>query len=181
MGPTEIGFERRAGRRYELGRVRWAARMLLFVLPVPAIALLIGRPALLVLFTASALALLAFALAFTHLRYERAVLSGIIAGLPALLLPWIFNASGEVCIAGSCFDLCIPSCLVSGALAGLWAAFRAAKEERHWSFWFAALLAAGLTGALGCSVAGKGGMLGLVAGLVAGTAPVLVRAELRRG
>jgi hypothetical protein len=86
-----------------------------------------------------------------------------------------------VCIAGSCFDLCIPACLVTGALAGVLSAFRAAKEERHWSFWLAALVAAGLTGALGCSVAGKGGILGLVAGLVAGTAPVLVRAELRRG
>jgi hypothetical protein len=181
MALTESDFERRARFTYELGRLSWAAQMLLFVGPLLVVARLIDRPMSLIVPVGTALVLLATGLAFVHLRYKRAALSGMAAGMPALLLPWIFRFGGEVCVVDRCFDLCLPSSLAAGALAGAVVALRAVREERHWSFWAAAISIAGLLGALGCSIAGAAGVLGLLAGVAAGSAPVLFRAQLRGG
>jgi len=180
MASTEEDLERRMRAIFELGRLAWAARMLVVIVPLLFVARWIGRPASLLWPVGGALTLLAFGLAFVHLRYQRAAVAGIAAGLPALLLPWIFRIAGEVCVGGKCFDPCLPSCLLTGAIAGGLVAMRAVKEERHWSFWLAALAVAALLGTLGCSVAGGAGVLGLLGGVAAGSAPVLVRAELRR-
>jgi hypothetical protein len=98
-----------------------------------------------------------------------------------VLLPWIFRFGGEVCIVGKCFDLCLRSTLAAGAIAGALVALRAARKERHWSFCLAAISVAGFLGTLGCSVAGGAGVLGLLAGVAASSAPVLLRAQLRGG
>jgi hypothetical protein len=181
MASTEAHFEHRMRVLYELGRLAWASRMLLLIVPLLFVAWRIGRPAGLLWPVGGALALLACGFAFVHLTYQRATMAGMVAGLPALLLPWIFRVAGEVCVAGKCFDPCLPSCLLAGALAGSLVAVRAVREERHWPFWLAALAVAGLLGTLGCSVAGGAGVLGLLGGFAAGSAPVLVHAELRRG
>jgi hypothetical protein len=57
---------------------------------------------------------------------------------------------------------------------------RAVGEKHQLSFWLAAVVTTALTGTLGCSVAGSAGVLGLMAGVVAGTAPVVLQAVLRR-
>jgi hypothetical protein len=181
MAPTEADLERRMRAVVELGRLAWASRMLLLILPLLFVARWIGRPASLLWPVGGALTFLACGLAFVHLRYQRAAVAGIAAGLPALLLPWVFQFAGEICLGGKCLDPCVPSCLVAGAIAGGLVALRAVREERHWSFWLAALAVTALLGTLGCSVAGGAGVVGLFAGVVAGSAPVLVRAELRRG
>ncbi|HEX4381484.1 MAG TPA: hypothetical protein VH083_00985 [Myxococcales bacterium] len=156
--------------RYELGRALWALRMLAVVLPLLLAALVIGRPARLLWPAGSALALIACGLAFLHARYRRAALLGLAAGLPALLLPSLF--AGQICIGGQCFDPCLPSCLLAGALAGGFVAVRGTHEGAR--FWLSALTMTALLGVLGCSVAGFGGVLGLLAGVAAGALPVLV-------
>ena len=177
MEPTEIRYLR---VMYELGRLRRSGRMTLVVLPMLGWALFTGRPASLVVPAGVLLLLVAAAATFVHLRQERAVLAGLAAGFPALLLPWAMNSLGLVRIGGTSFDPCVPSCVLAGAIAGAFVALRAARERRHWSFWLTAAAVANALGVLGCSIAGGAGLLGLAIGVVAGTAPVIVRTELSR-
>jgi hypothetical protein len=182
MAPmTEVQLERHGRWAYELGRARWASHALLFVLPLLLVARGIGRPTVLVLGVGGALSLLAFTLAVVHDRYARAVFAGVLAGLPTLVVPLLSGSIGIVRLCGATVDPCIPASFVSGVLAGVLVSVRASDERRHISFWLAAVGAAALTGTLGCSVAGSAGVLGLMAGVLVGTLPVALRAEMRRG
>lgn len=175
MESTEL--ERRLRVRYELGRALWASRTLLLVLPLLLAAWRLGRPLPLLCLAGGGLTLLTCGLAFIHLRYGRAALLGLAAGLPALLLPALLQLAGDLCIAGRCFDPCVPSCVLAGAAAGALVASRSAGEG--WLFWAAALATTALLGVLGCSIAGAAGVLGLAAGVAAGALPVLARPESR--
>lgn len=180
MAPiTEQGLARRGRWIYELGRARWASRMLLVVLPLLVAALLVGRPASLVAGLGGLLGATAFALAMVHDRYARAVRTGVLAGLPTLLIPVLVRAL-HLLPVGAGVDPCIPASFVSGILAGWVVSRRASEETKRLSFWIAAVLATALTGTLGCSVAGGSGVVGLMAGVVAGSAPVLVRTAMQR-
>jgi len=165
---------------YELGRVRWASHVLLFILPLVLVAWVIGRPTVLVLGLGGTLSLLAFALATAHDRYARAVFAGVLAGLPAFIVPLLLRSVGVPRFGGAAIDPCLPATFVAGILAGAFVSVRAVDEKRHLSFWLAAVVAAALTGTLGCSVAGSSGVLGLMAGVLVGTVPVVLRAEVRR-
>jgi len=124
---------------------------------------------------------IAFALAWLHDRYARAVLAGVLSALPALALPAILRILGIVRLGSTVLDPCIPASFFAGVLAGAFVSARAVEERHRVSYWVTALVAAALTGALGCTVAEGMGVLGLTAGLAAGSAPVLLRARLRRG
>jgi hypothetical protein len=164
---------------YELGRARWASRILLVVLPLLAVARLVGRPGPLVVALGGLLALTAFGFAMVHERYARAVRTGVLAALPALLIPVLIRMLHLLPPAAG-VDPCIPASFLSGILAG-WVVSRRATEEAHrLSFWSVAVLTAALAGSLGCSVAGGSGVMGLMAGVVAGSAPVLLRAAMQR-
>jgi hypothetical protein len=177
---TEVQLARRGRGMYELGRARWASHVLLFTLPLVLVARAIGRPTTLVLGLGAALVILAFALAVAHDRYARAVVAGVLAGLPALAIPLLIRGTGAVWLGGGMVDPCLPASFLSGVLAGVFVSLRAVDERRHIAFWVAAVCVAALTGTLGCSVAGGAGVLGLLAGVLAGTAPVVLRAEMRR-
>jgi hypothetical protein len=178
---TEAQLSRHGRIQYEVGRARWASHVVLFVLPLPLIARLIGRPLSLVLSLGGALLGLAFVLAMLHNRYARAVLAGVLAGLPAFAIPLLLRTVGSVQVGGASVDPCVPACFLSGILAGFFISARAVDEKHHLAFWLVAVAATALTGTLGCSVAGSFGVLGLIAGVVVGTAPVLLRAEAHRG
>jgi hypothetical protein len=180
MAPmTEQALLRRGRWAYELGRARSASRILLVVFPLLLAALLVGRPAPLVAGLGGLLAASAFALAMVHDRYARAVRTGLLAGLPTLLIPVLIRVL-HVLPVGAGVDPCIPASFLSGALAGWVVSSRASEETKRLSFWTAAVLATALTGILGCSVAGGSGVVGLMAGVVAGSAPVLLRAAMQR-
>ena len=180
MAPiTEQALARRGRWAYELGRARWASRMLLVVLPLLAAALLVGRPAPLVVGLGGLLGATAFALAMAHDRYARAVRTGVLAGLPTLLIPVLMQALHLLPVEAG-VDPCIPASFLSGILAGWVVSRRASAETQRLSFWIAAVLATALTGTLGCSVAGGSGVVGLMAGVVAGSAPALLRAAMQR-
>jgi hypothetical protein len=177
---TELQIERRGRWAYELGRVAWASHVLLLVLPLLLVARLIGRPAELVFILGGVLAVLTWALAMLHDRYARAVLAGVLAGLPAFALPVIIRSLGIIRLGETALDPCLPASFVSGILAGAFVSARAVDEKHRLSYWLAAVVTAALTGTLGCSVAGGAGVLGLMAGVAAGTAPVVLRLGLRR-
>ena len=178
---TEARLERRGRLRYELGRAAWASHVLLLVVPVLLAALFLQRPAALVLGIGAVLTVLAFGLAMLHDRYARAVTAGILSAVPALAIPVLFRSLGIVRLGSAVLDPCIPATFVAGVLAGAFVSTRAVEEKHRVSYWLAAILTAGLTGVLGCSVVGDVGVLGLMAGLATGTVPVLVRSGLRRG
>jgi len=182
MAPmTEVQLERRGRLRYELGRAAWASHVLLLLIPVLLVARLLQRPATLVFAVGGVLMVIAFALAWLHDRYARAVLAGVLSALPALALPAILRILGIVRLGSTVLDPCIPASFFAGVLAGAFVSARAVEERHRVSYWVTALVAAALTGALGCTVAEGMGVLGLTAGLAAGSAPVLLRARLRRG
>ena len=178
---TESQLEHRGRLLYELGRARWALRTLLLVAPLLIAAGLIGRPVGLVLALGVPLCLLSLGLAFAHARYARAVLVGVLAGLPAFVLPLLLRSVGIVRLGAAELDPCLPASFVSGVIAGALVSSRAADEDHRLAFWLAAIGVTALTGTLGCSVAGGAGVLGLMAGVVAGSAPVVLGRGLGRG
>ena len=180
MAPmTERALARRARWHYELGRARWAGRILLLVLPLLIVARLIDRPTPLVLGLGAVLATTGFAFATLHDRYARAVRTGVLAALPAFLIP-ILVRSLHLLPLGAAVDPCIPASFVSGVAAGWVVSRRALEEEHRLAFWALAVATTAVTGSLGCSVAGGSGVLGMIAGVLAGSAPVVLRAASQR-
>ena len=178
---TEARLERRARWVYELGRAAWASHALVLVLPLLIVARLIGRPADLVFALGGPVALLAFGAATLHRRYARAVLAGVLAGLPAFALPVLIRGLGIVRLGPMTLDPCIPASIVAGILAGAYLAARTVEEQHRASYWLVAAFVAAPLGTLGCSVVGGAGVLGLVAGLALGTLPLVVGTGVRRG
>jgi hypothetical protein len=171
---------RRGRWMYELGRARWASRSLLLVLPLLVVAWLVGRPGTLILALGGTLAATAFGFAMAHDRYARAVRIGVLGGLPALLIPVLARVLHLVPL-GAGVDPCVPASFLSGVAAGWVVSRRTAEEAQRLAFWTVAVFATALTGSLGCTVAGGSGVVGLMAGVVAGSAPVLLRTAMQRG
>ena len=73
--------------------------------------------------------------------------------------------------------LCLPACVVGGGIAGALIARLAARSGSDPRFLGAALAVMALTGALGCTVSGVFGVLGMLAGVLAAGAPLLVAAR----
>ena len=168
-----------AKRAYERGRVRRAA---LAVAPLAVVvftaAMLGSRPT-----TACLLGCLLLpssaALLWRGQALGRAVMPAVLAGLIPLGLALAAKAYGHVCTGEECVSLCMPACTTGGLIAGgvlAWL-FRRGRLPRS------ALLAGGgvalLTGALGCSCAGYGGVLGLLGGLLVFVVPTALRATPR--
>ena len=176
---TDTALARRARWLYELGRARSASRILSLVLPLLLLARLIGRPTSVVLGIGGLLVISSFLLAMIHDRYARAVLTGALAGLPAFLLPLLIRALPVLPLETG-LDPCVPASALAGVIAGWVVARMAVDQARQLPFWVAAITTTALTGSLGCSVAGGGGVVGLIAGVLAGSAPMILRGGLRR-
>lgn len=170
-------LEARARRAYELGRLRGALWVSPFAIAAGAAALACGRPAPLVLALTGALLALGVGLSFRGGAAGRAVLPGLAAGSAPLALPLLMATVGHACFGPACLSLCQPSCIAGGAVAGIVIARAAAQPGRDLRFLAAAVAVAGLTGALGCTIAGAFGVLGMLAGAVAAGTPVLVAAR----
>jgi hypothetical protein len=175
MPLTEQVLEVRARRAYELGRLRWSLRVAPFVLIAAGAAMACGRPPGASCALGVCILALATGLGFAGGGAGRAVLPGLVGGSAALAMPLLVGTVGFACIGQACMSFCLPACVLGGAIAGALIGVRARREERGASFVLPALLLAGLTGALGCTMAGVAGVVGMVAGaLVAGTPVLLV-------
>jgi len=172
MDLTERGLAARARRAYELGRLRVAARALLSVGPLVALAVVISsapaRCACLGLGLLSA----AVWLRWYGKGFERAATVGVAAGVMPMLAglgrPWLGSRPELVC-----GFLCAV-----GVLGGVLLARGLGQRASGGSVQSAAALAAGAgTAALGCVGAGKEPLLGLVLGATC----VLVWSMLRGG
>jgi hypothetical protein len=171
-------LEQRLRARYEWIRLRNAllgfAPVLLIVAAAMAIA---GRGATL------GFGLTMFALGVGMLWYGRglkhAVLPGVAAGLVPLTLALCANQMGHVCTGGGCTTLCMPACIIGGAVAGLAVASIGLQRKAGIGFWLGASTLAMLTGAMGCSCVGYSGVMGLGLGFSVGTGVLLIRRKLR--
>ena len=104
---------------------------------------------------------------------RRGGLAGMVAGLPVFIAPTIvfaFTHGGMQCPdcpLGPTLP-CLVACFATSSLVGLAIGF--ATHDQPARFSVAALATALLVGLLGCSTTGIGGALGIVIGLVAGSA-----------
>jgi DNA-directed RNA polymerase specialized sigma24 family protein len=176
-GEPDLRLEARAGRAYELGRLRAALRLAPLVLAAAGAAIVCGRPLAVTCALAVALLLLSVGLAYAGGSAGRAVSPGLLAGAAPLAAPLLMATVGHACFGPVCASLGLPACILGGSLAGVFLARTTARRDADLLFVLAALAVAAMTGSLGCTIAGVAGVLGMLAGVVVGGAPVLVAAR----
>lgn len=171
----------RARRAYELGRLRAAMRVALYVTPMTLLSLVgCARPGLNAVMGVALLAI-AVGLLWRGQAYARAVSAGLVAGAAPLLIPMFVRSSGHCCIGGACWMVCMEACIGGGFIAGGVIGLRARSQRTsRGAFFVAALVVAALAGSLGCFMGGVAGVIGMGAGMLASGAPLLIGARLRR-
>ena len=163
----------RARRAYERGRVGHGLRAAAAVVPMAVLSLLAcGRPAA-TMAGSLALAAVVTAAVWRGQDVARGARFGLLAGLPALLLPVLVEATGHVCAPNVCI-LFPAACIAGGVVGGAALGWRGRKVGLPVGAFAVAGCVAGLTGSLGCLVAGAAGLVGLLFGLASGLTPALV-------
>lgn len=175
METTDL--QRLARTAYERGRFARALRLAPLVLAAAAMAVVCGQPKTLTCCLALALLPLAIGLHIRGGSAGRAVMPGLVAGWAALSLPLLLRTAGHVCFGAACMKLGLPVCALGGILSGALIGTLARRDGGGASYVAAAALIAGLSGAMGCSLGGAFGIVGMLAGAVAGGAPILLAAR----
>lgn len=171
-------LQRRARRAYEWGRLRRSLGGASPLLAVLAIAMAFShRPASALWFGVAATAAATLMLWYGRAP-QRAVLTGMVAGLVPLALALCANHL-HAC-SGGCSTLCVPACALGGVAAGVAVARVGARRSAGLGFWLSASALALCVGAMGCSCVGYSGVLGLVAGYGIGLAPGLLQRAFAR-
>jgi hypothetical protein len=172
MEIAETAFEQRVRRAYEFGRVLLGVRRAALVAPMAALSLVACERPGPTWLAASLLAAVVVLFEWRGQAFARGARVGLVAGLPPLLLPLIVRATLHVCNATFCLPYSTV-CLGAGVVGGGFMGLSAVRRGVHGSGVAAAALVASLAGSLGCLVAGLGGVVGLVAGLGLGAAPLI--------
>jgi len=172
MANAESALYLRARRAYEAGRARLGLRRAAVAVPLLAVSLVCcGRPSA----SGTTAALLAAAVAVFEWRglgLGRGARIGLVAGLPALLVPILVQTAGYAC--GTSFCALYPGvCGTAGLAGGVLLVIGCRRRGVEPSGLAAAGLVAALAGSLGCLVAGLPGLVGLALGLAFGSAPAL--------
>ncbi len=166
-----------ARRAYELGRLKNALRLALFVPALTALSCLSCACLARSLICGALLAVVAVGLLWRGQRMGRVVLPGVLAGLAPFSLGVCAALGGHACATGTWCTLFIATCVVGGLVAGL---FVGSSLRGSWHELLAGAVLAGLTGALGCVVAGALGLFGLSLGLLLGAAPMYALRQRER-
>jgi hypothetical protein len=178
MTPNDLAT--RARRAYELGRAARALRFSAMSLPAAAISFAAcGQPPLHLALGAILFAATGY-FAWRGGPFEKGIVPGFLSGAAPLFLPLLLRSAGTICLGSNCFSICLISCFGGGVLSGAAIAMRAGRlDEGRPQFVAAASTVAGLTGGLGCVLAGAGGVIGLAVGSVLAAAPVLALSRAR--
>lgn len=164
----------RARRAYERGRIQ---RALVSAIPLVVVAVIGGALARDVRVAAlvGASMYVVAAVAFWRGRgLARGVLPGVAAGVVPFVAMHAARMYGHVCGGAMCFSVCIPAAALGGLVAGALIGRFARGSTEVMRSWGSAAAFAALTGALACACSGVGGVLGLVAGLLVGSVPLVV-------
>ena len=162
---TETERIEEARRAYSRGRFKLAATGALAALALTLLALLMGSNEKALWFGA-ALLIVATASLYFGRAPGRAVLPAFVLGLIPFSALLIVHAVGShSCHAGGCAPLCLPTCGVSGLVAGGLLAIIAIRSRASLGFIAAAAPMVWLVGALGCPCVGMASVLGMALGI----------------
>jgi hypothetical protein len=166
-----------ARRSYEAGRWRLARRTLLLSLPMAGVSLAACRHLVVGVPLAAALVVVAAVLALRGGIAGRAAMPGLLAGLAPMLLPLtacVGCSLNGASVGSVCFPACVAGGLVGGAVLWTSAARVTMEGGGRREFLLVAGTLASIAGALGCVVLGVGGVLAMMAALVASSAPAML-------
>ena len=174
MSVLEARLEARSRRSYEMGRLTHAGIRVLPLVPLMALALLGCSPSHEVIACAGSLLVVVTLLLWRGQEWEMGVGPGIAAGLVPLLFPICVQAVGHLCLPGSC--LLLPTVCAAGGLLGGFLLGVVAPRPRIGRMipFIVACVVACLMGAVGCLLYGLVGLAVMAAGMVTGTAGLVV-------
>jgi hypothetical protein len=186
ISPDLDSLRLRARRAYE--RMRWhhAARAAWPVAILLPLALALHGPVASALTVVSAVALGAV-LAVSRWRggvWQRGALPGVLAGVPLFVAPSLLMPTDSDC-GMACARVatpwltCFAVCALAALAGGLALAFLARRDRAPLAYASSAAAAAILTASMTSALAGAAGLVGAVAGLAAGSVPVVVGAVRR--
>ncbi len=167
MEPHEL--QARARRAYELGRWRQAALGVLPLVPIVALAVVLGDHAI-TAWIAVILVVACLACGVIGRGLERAVRPGWLAGLGPMLAA-LGTSLRLGCTDETCAAVCVPLCATIGLIVGAWLGATIHAHERP-RIAAASLGIAILTASLGCATVGLGTLVGAGAGLCVGLIPI---------
>jgi hypothetical protein len=171
-------IERRARRKYELARARRAVLGFAPALVIVALAALANKHPLSAVSFGAAMFVVGVGLLWYGREMRRAVLPGLAMGLFPLALALCANHLGHACMGDHCMMLCMPACALGGLGAGVGVSVFGMRWKQSWPFWAGTTVLTLLTGAMGCSCVGYGGVAGLAAGYGVGLLSGIVRRRL---
>jgi hypothetical protein len=174
MDATDALLAARARRAYETGRFGSGFSRAVLLLPLPGLAFLCCADPTRSLVTGLGLVAAVTFCLWRGGALRRGVRPGLIAGGVPLMIPLVSQATGQMCAAGRCLldpTVCILAGLAGGVALGVLAP---RPRDAQGVPLMTASLIAGLAGSVGCWMYGLVGIGGMVVGLVAGAAPVLV-------
>ena len=177
MARSSADLAIRARHAYELGRLRAKLPVALFAVPPAVVALDVCQRPWLTLPLAFLLTVARVAAYWRGEAAARGATAGLMAGVLAFAVPLLVSGMGLCSLLPSlAFTLvCGGGGLASG---GVLAACALRSPGSRALFLVSGGLVAGLTGGLGCVLAGLGGLAGVAAGICLGLAPAaLVRSS----
>lgn len=171
-------LERRARRKYEWARARRAVLGFAPSLFVVVIAAMANKHPVSAIAFGTAMFLVGAGLLWYGRDIRRGVLPGLAMGLLPLALALCANHVGHACMGDHCMMLCVPACSLGGLGAGIGISMIGLRWQQSWQFWVGATALTLLTGAMGCSCVGYGGVAGLAVGYGVGLLSGLVQRRL---
>jgi hypothetical protein len=171
-------LERRARRKYEWARARRAAFGFAPSLVLVALAAVMNKHPMSAVTFGAAMFAVGTMLLWYGRDLRRAVLPGLAMGILPLALALCANHMGHACMGDRCMMLCVPACALGGLGAGVGVSLIGLRWKHAWPFWVGATTLTLLTGAMGCSCVGYGGVAGLAVGYGVGLLSGLVRRRL---
>jgi hypothetical protein len=178
MEPSEETLASRARRSYERGRLHLALRRSAPLLLLLAVALFFGHQLLLTVGVGLLLLATSVGLFWRGEVYGGAVLPGVACGAVPFALSILASTTGHVCSPLLCLQISLASCIGGGLLAGFLVGRSSARLQGRNRIAF--LVSAGSVAALvatpACAIAGVAGVVGMLCGVVVGTAPGILLA-----
>lgn len=171
-------IERRARRTYELARARRAVLGFAPALVIVTLAALANKHPTSAIVFGAAMFVVGAGLLWYGREMRRAVLPGLAMGLLPLALALCANHMEHACMGAHCMMLCMPACALGGLGAGVGVAVFGIRWKQSWPFWAGTTVLTLLTGAMGCSCVGYGGVAGLAAGYGVGLLSGFFRRQL---
>jgi hypothetical protein len=168
---------RQARRAGELGRLRRAVRGSIVVIPLAAVAAVVGRSGGACACLGALLFVASIALRWWRSETGRAAHLGLSFGLLPLAASLLTVRFGGSLGRLDSFDPCGPLCLAAGLAAGVAAAYHAVRVggQARLGQWAAVAVIASLTAALGCVPLGIGSTFAIVLAVITGTIVGLLR------